>query len=56
VARGQLLQAQARLGHARSWVCVGSQLDLQERANIRPDTAAKPGVVIEDAIKTLQGR
>lgn len=37
-------------------VLVGSQLDLQERVNIRPDTAARPGVVIEDTIKKLQGR
>lgn len=27
-------------------VLVGSQVDLQERVNIRPDKAAKPGVVM----------
>jgi hypothetical protein len=37
-------------------VLVGSQDDLQERVNIRPDDAARPGVDINDAIKKLKGR
>jgi hypothetical protein len=37
-------------------VLVGSQGDLRERVNIRPDGARNPGVDIDDAVKTLRGR
>jgi hypothetical protein len=37
-------------------VLVGSEEDLRERVDIRPDTAASPGVDINDAIKKLKGR
>lgn len=37
-------------------VLVGSQDDLRERVDIRPDGASVPGVDINDAIKRLRGR
>jgi hypothetical protein len=37
-------------------VLVGSQDDLRDRVDIRPDSAATPGVDINDAIKKLKGR
>lgn len=37
-------------------VLVGSEEDLRERVEIRPDDAATPGVDIKDAIKRLKGR
>lgn len=37
-------------------VLVGSQEDLRERVNIRPDNAPVPGVDVNDAIKKLRGR
>lgn len=37
-------------------VLVGRNDDLQQRVDIRPDTAAVPGVDIKDAVKKLNGR
>ena len=37
-------------------VLVGGRDDLQDRVNIRPDSAPDPGVDINDAVKRLGGR
>ena len=37
-------------------VLVGSQEDLRERVDIRPDDAPVPGVDINDAIMRFRGR
>lgn len=45
-----------RMTFESGMVLVGSQTDLRERVDIRPDDAAMPGVDINDTIKKLRGR
>ena len=45
-----------RMTFRSGMVLVGSQDDLEERVDIRPDDAPSPGVDINDAIKRLRGR
>ncbi|HVF74078.1 MAG TPA: nucleoid-associated protein [Acidimicrobiales bacterium] len=45
-----------RMTFRSGMVLVGSQDDLQQRVEIRPDDAPTPGVDVNDAIKKLRGR